>query len=98
VKISLHGYNDFASSKEYENIVFKIKKELIMKSRYKLFLWYCLTMLVIIIGQECTDHYFRDEVREYTLGWIAVAFVWIILGGLTLTFIEGRIRQTKSNK
>jgi hypothetical protein len=55
-------------------------------------------MLVIIIGQECTDHYFRDEVREYTLGWIAVAFVWIILGGLTLTFIEGRIRQTKSNK
>ena len=78
--------------------MFKIRKMLIIKSRYKLFLWYCLTMLVMIVGQECTDYYFQDNVREYTSGWIATAFVWIILGGLTLTFIDGRTRQTKSNK
>ncbi|RKO73212.1 hypothetical protein D7322_00580 [Sphingobacterium puteale] len=67
--------------------------ELIMKSHYKLFLRYCLGMIVTIIIWECTDCYFQKEVREYTLGWIAAAFIWGILGGLILTFVDGRSRK-----
>jgi len=96
VKVSLNEYNDFACSKDCENIVFKIKKELIMKNHYKVFLRYCLAMIIMVIMGEVINYYFQKKVNEHTLSWFIAAFVWVILGGLILTFVDGRTRKKKS--
>lgn len=76
----------------------KIKKELIMENHYKLFLRYCLAMIIMIIMGEVINYYFQKKVSEHTLSWFIAAFVWVILGGLILTFVDGRTRTKKSIK
>ncbi len=67
-----------------------------MKNHYKLFLGYCLVLIINIVIWECTDYYFQKKVSEYTPSRYIAAFVWVILGGLILTFVDRRTRRKKS--
>lgn len=69
-----------------------------MKNHYKLFLRYCLAMIIMVIMGEVINYYFQKKVSEHTLSWFIAAFVWVILGGLILTFVDGRTRKKKSIK
>lgn len=66
-----------------------------MKNYCKLFLTYCFIMLVIIVSQHLIDIYFRGEAVEFTPGRIIATFIYFILGTLTLTFVEIKIKKVK---
>jgi uncharacterized PurR-regulated membrane protein YhhQ (DUF165 family) len=67
----------------------------IMKTHRKLFFLYCLIMLVIILSQQLIDVYFRGEAAEFTTGRIIATFIYLIVGALTLTFVEIKTKRTK---
>lgn len=66
-----------------------------MKAYRKLFFLYNLIMVVIIISQQLIDIYFRGEVEEFTAGRIIATFIYLIVGALTLTFVEIKTKRTK---
>lgn len=66
-----------------------------MKTHRKLFFLYCLIMLVIILSQQLIALYFRGEVAEFTTGRIIATFIYLIMGALTLTFVEIKTKRTK---
>ncbi len=66
-----------------------------MKTHRKLFFTYCQIMLVIILSQQLTDVYFRDEVTEFTVGRIVATFVYLIVGAFLLTFVEIKTKKVK---
>lgn len=53
-------------------------------------------MIITVVIWECTDYYFQKKVSEHTPSWYIAAFVWVILGGLILTFVDGRTGRKKS--
>ncbi len=55
-------------------------------------------MIIMVIMGEVINYYFQKKVNEHTLSWFIAAFVWVILGGLILTFVDGRTRKKKSIK
>lgn len=55
-------------------------------------------MIITIVIWECTDYYFQKKASEHNPSWYIAAFVWVILGGLILTFVDGRTRRKKSIK
>ncbi len=67
-----------------------------MKAHGKLFFIYCFIMSVIILSQQVIDVYFRGEVAEFTIGRITANFIFLIIGAVTLTFVE--IRTKKVNR
>lgn len=66
-----------------------------MKRHGKLFFLYCFIMLVTIVSQQLIDVYLRDEAVEFTTGRIIKTFIYLIVGALTLTFVEIKTNKVK---
>ncbi|NPE49166.1 hypothetical protein [Sphingobacterium prati] len=52
-------------------------------------------MLVTIVSQQLIGVYFRDEAVEFTTGRIIKTFIYLIVGALTLTFVEIKTNKVK---